>query len=169
MQNRTPLSGSIRLKHGRHFGYLNKPLNTRMRVCYLDCHETGLCCYLAMDIENLLRPLQLFYFHLWPIYWLSLVINIRSRIKMNKEKNCIQNIPNMKLKGKYPKERTWNNWGKDLGKTETDGETWLLGDRHKWKGVRRNSISAQDHRYSSVKQNHHHQNTHLLFQRFLTL
>jgi hypothetical protein len=26
-----------------------------------------------MYIENLLRPLQLFYFHLWPIYWLSLV------------------------------------------------------------------------------------------------
>jgi hypothetical protein len=25
-------------------------------------------------IENLLRPLQLFYFHLWLIYWLSLVI-----------------------------------------------------------------------------------------------
>jgi hypothetical protein len=45
----------------------------RMRVCYLGCHEAGLCCYLVMRIEKLLRPLQLFYFHLWPIYWLSLV------------------------------------------------------------------------------------------------
>jgi hypothetical protein len=44
-----------------------------MRVCYLDCHEAGLCCYLVIHIENLLRPLQLFYFHLWPIYWLSLL------------------------------------------------------------------------------------------------
>jgi hypothetical protein len=44
-----------------------------MCVCYLDCHEEGLCCYLVIDIGNLLRSLQLFYFHLWPIYWLSLV------------------------------------------------------------------------------------------------
>jgi hypothetical protein len=44
-----------------------------MCVCYLDCHEAGLCCYLVIHIENLLRPLQLFYFHLWPAYWLSLV------------------------------------------------------------------------------------------------
>jgi hypothetical protein len=33
----------------------------------LDCHEARLCCYL-------LRPLQLFYFHLWHIYWLSLIL-----------------------------------------------------------------------------------------------
>jgi hypothetical protein len=45
----------------------------RMRVCYLDCHEAGLCCYLVIHIENLLRPLQLFYFHLCPICWLSLL------------------------------------------------------------------------------------------------
>jgi hypothetical protein len=45
----------------------------RMTVCYLDCHEAGLCCYLVIHIENLLRPLQLFYFHLCPIYWLSVV------------------------------------------------------------------------------------------------
>jgi hypothetical protein len=45
----------------------------RMRVCYLGCHAAGLCCYLAIHIENLLRPLRLFYFHLWPIYWLSLL------------------------------------------------------------------------------------------------
>jgi hypothetical protein len=45
----------------------------RMRVCYIDSHEAGLYCYLETHIENLLYPLQLFYFHLWPIYWLSLV------------------------------------------------------------------------------------------------
>jgi hypothetical protein len=44
----------------------------RMRVCCLDCYEAGLCCYLVIHIVNLLRPLQLFYFHLWSIYWLSL-------------------------------------------------------------------------------------------------
>jgi hypothetical protein len=41
---------------------------------YLHCHEAGLCCYLVVHIENLLRPLQLFYFHLWHIYWHTLVI-----------------------------------------------------------------------------------------------
>jgi hypothetical protein len=45
----------------------------RVRFSYLDCHEAGLCCYLAIHIENLLHPLQLFYFHLRPIYWLFLV------------------------------------------------------------------------------------------------
>jgi hypothetical protein len=39
----------------------------------LGCHEAGLCCYLMIHIENLLHPLQLFYFHLWPVYWLSIV------------------------------------------------------------------------------------------------
>jgi hypothetical protein len=48
----------------------------RMRICCLDCHEAGLCCYLVIHIENLLLPLQLFYFHLWPIYWLSLVYQL---------------------------------------------------------------------------------------------
>jgi hypothetical protein len=46
---------------------------TCILICYLDCHKAGLCCYLVTDIENLLRPLQLFYFHLCPVYWLSLV------------------------------------------------------------------------------------------------
>jgi hypothetical protein len=32
-----------------------------MRVCYVDCHESGLCCYPLIHIENVLRPLQLFY------------------------------------------------------------------------------------------------------------
>jgi hypothetical protein len=33
-------------------------------MCYLDCHEAGLCCYLVIHIGNLLCPLQPFYFHL---------------------------------------------------------------------------------------------------------
>jgi hypothetical protein len=33
-----------------------------MRICYLDCHEAGLGCYLLIHVENLLRPLHLFYF-----------------------------------------------------------------------------------------------------------
>jgi hypothetical protein len=37
-------------------------------------HEAGLCSYLVIHIENLLRPLQLFYFHLWPVYWLSIIL-----------------------------------------------------------------------------------------------
>jgi hypothetical protein len=51
----------------------------RIFICYLDCHEAGLCCYLLTHIENLLRPLQLFYFHLWSIYWLSLVYALGPR------------------------------------------------------------------------------------------
>jgi hypothetical protein len=46
-----------------------------MCVCYLHCHEAGLCCYLVRHTANLLRPLQLLYFHLCPIYWLYLVVN----------------------------------------------------------------------------------------------
>jgi hypothetical protein len=61
------LFGSTPLKYGHHFDYGNQPLNMRMRVCYLDCYEAGLCCYLVIHIENLSRPLQLCYFHLWPI------------------------------------------------------------------------------------------------------
>jgi hypothetical protein len=71
--NRTLLFGITLLKHGHHFDHWNQPLNTRMRVCYLDCHEARLCRYAVIHIENLLLQLQLFYFHLWPIYWLSLI------------------------------------------------------------------------------------------------
>jgi hypothetical protein len=71
--NKRLLRSITLLKHGRQFDYWNWPLNIRMRVCYLDCHEAGLCCYLVMHIENLLRPLQLICIHLWLIYWLSLV------------------------------------------------------------------------------------------------
>jgi hypothetical protein len=62
--NSTLLFGSKLLKHGRHYDCRNQPLNMRMRVYHLDCHEVGLCCYLVTHTENLLRPLQLFYFHL---------------------------------------------------------------------------------------------------------
>jgi hypothetical protein len=68
------LFGSTSLKLGRYFDYWNQPMNMRMAVCYLDCHEAGLCCYLVIHIENQLHPLQLFCFHLWPIYWLSLIV-----------------------------------------------------------------------------------------------
>jgi hypothetical protein len=44
-----------------------------MCICYLDCDEAGLFCYLVIQIETLLHPLQLFYFHLWLTYWLSLI------------------------------------------------------------------------------------------------
>jgi hypothetical protein len=71
--NRTLLFGSTHLKHGRHFYNWNQPLNIHIPVWYLDSHEAVLCCYPVIDIKNLLHPLQLFYFHLWHIYWLSLV------------------------------------------------------------------------------------------------
>jgi hypothetical protein len=48
----------------RHLDYWTQPLNMHMRVWYLDCHEAGLCCYLVINLENLLRQLQLFYLHL---------------------------------------------------------------------------------------------------------
>jgi hypothetical protein len=46
--NRTLLFGTILLKHGRYFDYWSQPLNMRMRICCLDCHEAGLCCYLVI-------------------------------------------------------------------------------------------------------------------------
>jgi hypothetical protein len=42
---RTLLFGS---KYSRHFDCWNQPLNMNMRVCYLDRHEAGLCCYLVI-------------------------------------------------------------------------------------------------------------------------
>jgi hypothetical protein len=58
------LLGSTDLMHS-HFDY-DQPLTVRirMRICYLDSpdrHLAGLCCYLVIHIENLLRPLQLFF------------------------------------------------------------------------------------------------------------
>jgi hypothetical protein len=49
--NRTLLFGS-KLEHSRHFDYWNQLLNMRMRICYLDWHEAGLCCYLVIHIET---------------------------------------------------------------------------------------------------------------------
>jgi hypothetical protein len=49
----------------------------RMRIWYLHCQEAELCCYLVIHIENLLHLLQLFYFHLWPTYWLSLICYVQ--------------------------------------------------------------------------------------------
>jgi hypothetical protein len=69
----TLLFGSTILKYCQYFDYWNQPLNVRMRVWYLECHEAGLCWYLVIHIENLLHLLQLSYFRLWPIYWFSLV------------------------------------------------------------------------------------------------
>jgi hypothetical protein len=71
--SRTLLFGSSLLKDGCYFDYWNHPLNMRMRIWYLDCNEAGLCCYLSIHIKSLWHPLQLFYFHLWRTYWLSLV------------------------------------------------------------------------------------------------
>jgi hypothetical protein len=48
--SRTLLFGCTLLKHGRNFASWNQPLNSRMRVCYLDCHAAGLCCYLVIRI-----------------------------------------------------------------------------------------------------------------------
>jgi hypothetical protein len=53
LHKRTLLFGNILLKHGRHFAYGNELLNMCMRVCYLDCHEVGLYCYLVIHMENL--------------------------------------------------------------------------------------------------------------------
>jgi hypothetical protein len=64
---------STLLEHSHHFDYWNKPVNMCKCDCYVDCHDAGLCCYLVVHVENLSHPLQLFYFHLWPIYWLSLI------------------------------------------------------------------------------------------------
>jgi hypothetical protein len=58
-------------EQGHHFYYWNQPMNLHIRVCYQEYYDTRLCCYLVIHIENLFHPLQMFYFHLWPIYWLN--------------------------------------------------------------------------------------------------
>jgi hypothetical protein len=74
------------LKHGRHFDYWKQPLNLGMWICYLDCFEAGLCCYLVIHIGNLLRSLQLFYFHLWPITDSPSYIQVYKVVSSHKEK-----------------------------------------------------------------------------------
>jgi hypothetical protein len=71
--NRTLLFSITLLKHGQHFDYWNQTMNMHMSTFYIDCHEAQLCCYIVIYTENLLHPLQLFYFHLWPIYWFFLI------------------------------------------------------------------------------------------------
>jgi hypothetical protein len=98
--NITLLFGSIILKHGLFFEYRNQPLNMHMRICYLDCHEVGLCCYLVINIENLLRSLQLFYFHLWPIYWLPRIISY--------VRNCLRGGERISESGKCRSSSSWD-------------------------------------------------------------
>jgi hypothetical protein len=43
---------STLLKHSCHFNYWNQPINMRMCVCYLDCHEAGLCCYWVTHVDT---------------------------------------------------------------------------------------------------------------------
>jgi hypothetical protein len=78
--NRTLFFGITRLKYGHQFDYWSQSLNICMRVCYLDCHEAGLCFYLVIHTENVLHQLRLFYFHLFPIYWLSLVVSVTDTV-----------------------------------------------------------------------------------------
>jgi hypothetical protein len=103
--NSTLLFGSAAIKHGRHFDYWNQPLNMRMGVCYLDCHEAGLCCYLMIYIANLLHPIQLFCFHLRLIYWLSfawmkIYLTFLHSISFHKRENgYFQHVSSLGLNG----------------------------------------------------------------------
>jgi hypothetical protein len=58
--DRTLLFGITPFQHCHHFDYWNQPLNMDMRV----------------HIGNILRPIQLFHFHLWPVYWICLVFSV---------------------------------------------------------------------------------------------
>jgi hypothetical protein len=57
-------------------------LNMSIRFVYPGYHDSGLCCYLVIHTENLLRPSQLFYFHLWHIYCLSFVLQQSPAIRV---------------------------------------------------------------------------------------
>jgi hypothetical protein len=82
--NRQLLFGSIPFYHGLHFDYWIQPLNMRTSVCYLDCHDAGLYCYLVIHIQNLLCPLQLF--HVLPFVTSLLTFPFRKSISLSKEK-----------------------------------------------------------------------------------
>jgi hypothetical protein len=86
--NKTLLFGRTLLRHVRHVDYWNQALNMRILVCYLHSHKAELYCYLMIRVENLLRSLHLFYFHLWPIYWLSLVVTFNFSNLVSKITNC---------------------------------------------------------------------------------
>jgi hypothetical protein len=70
--NRRLLFGSTLLKHGRHFGYWNQPLN--MRISYLGLSWS----WAVMPTSDIYRkPITsntVVLLNLWPIYWLSLVL-----------------------------------------------------------------------------------------------
>jgi hypothetical protein len=76
MHNRTLIFSNTLFKHGHHFYYWNQPVNMPMLVYYLDCNEAELSCNIVIHFEKPLRPLQLFYFHLSPIYWLPVETNL---------------------------------------------------------------------------------------------
>jgi uncharacterized membrane protein len=78
------------LKHGRHFDYRKQPLNMRVRVCYVGCHEAGLCCYLVIHIENLLVHFRCFTsINSRPIYGLGLQNSLFSSGFLNQQFACI--------------------------------------------------------------------------------
>jgi hypothetical protein len=89
--NRMLLFGSTILKQGRHFDYWNQPLN--MCICYLDCHEAGLCYYLVIQIENISCPLQSVYFHLCPIFTDSpSYIHYSYAREIHSDKCCVKHV-----------------------------------------------------------------------------
>jgi hypothetical protein len=49
LQKKKKAQQKASLRYGRHIDYWNKPLNMRMLICYLDCHEAGVCCYLVIQ------------------------------------------------------------------------------------------------------------------------
>jgi hypothetical protein len=49
--NRTMLFGSYTQARSP-FGLLKSAFEVTLHVCFLDCHEAGLCCYLVIHIEN---------------------------------------------------------------------------------------------------------------------
>jgi hypothetical protein len=60
-KNRTLFFGSTPSSKVAIFTSWNQPLIMLMRVCYVDCNEAGLCCYLAIHIGNLFRQIKLFF------------------------------------------------------------------------------------------------------------
>jgi hypothetical protein len=77
---------------------LTTEISMRMRVCYPDYHETGMCWYLLILIEKLLHSLQLFYFNLRPTSWISRVQDLHIDVALFSEihlelheSSCISN------------------------------------------------------------------------------
>jgi hypothetical protein len=53
--------------------YYSPPIRSPFWLLKPASEECMCICYLVVHMENLLHPVQVFYFPLWPIYWLSLV------------------------------------------------------------------------------------------------